>query len=218
MILLLLACATPGSDRAADRARFVEALASGECDGIRDAALADECREATAREPADCAAVRDATSRGECWFQLAEQTDDASLCPKAAPFAADCALHMLSRGFPEWIPRGARPGEQEDEAARRIAASGLAADDMRPWSAFYRHVLGATRPIDRAACASVPDAARREACERTGLAMYQDLLNMARDRGAYPCDGGPLPPLLAHTPDPELDAMRAARTDLCPAR
>jgi hypothetical protein len=125
---------------------------------------------------------------------------------------------VLSRGFPTWLPRRARPGEHEEEAARRIAAAGLAEDDMRPWSAFYRHVLGSTRPIDRASCDRVTDPARREACRQTGLALYQDLLNMARDRQLYPCDGGPLPSLLTHTPDPELDALRAGRTDLCPSR
>lgn len=218
MFALLLACADPASDATADRARFLAALASGDCSGVRDPALADECREATAKKPEDCAAVKDAELRGECWFTLAETAGDASLCTNAEPFAVDCALHVLSKGFADWIPRGTKPGEQEAEAERRIVASGLAADDMRPWSAYYRFVLGASRPIDRAACAQVPDAARREACEKTGIALYQDLLNMARDRGAYPCDGGPLPPLLAHTPDAELDAVRAARTDLCSPR
>ncbi|MDP2307862.1 MAG: hypothetical protein Q8P18_17685 [Pseudomonadota bacterium] len=222
MILLLVACATP-SPRASDpdaddRARYVEGLASGECEPIRDAALRDDCREATAEAPADCEAVGDATVRGECWFQLAESTKDASLCPRAVPFADDCALHVLSRGFATWLPKGARPGEHEASAEARITAAGLAVDDMRPWSAFYRQVLGGTRPIDRAACDAVAAPARREACKRTGITMYQDLLNHARDRKLYPCDGGPLPALLAYAPDPELDAVRAARRDLCPSR
>jgi len=216
LLLLLVACA--GSDPAADRARFVEGLRSGDCSAIVDAALADECREANAKAPEDCDRIGGEKARGECYFQVAEERGDASLCPKAAPYADDCALHVLSRSFLDWLPRGAKPGAHEAEAEKRIVAAGLAADDMRPWSAFYRHVLGASRPIDRAACAAVPDAARAEACARTGIAMYQDLLNMARDRGVYPCDGGPLPPLLSYTPDPELDAVRAARTDLCPAR
>lgn len=213
--IALIACA---SDPGADRARFVAGLASGDCSGIADAALADECREATAKSPGDCAAVGNATLRGECWFQLAEATNDASLCPNAVPFADDCALHVLSRELPTWLPKGARPGAHEEEAARRIVAAGLAVDDMRPWSAYYRHVLGGMRPLDRASCDAAPDAARREACARTGLSLYQDLLNMARDRRLYPCDGGPLPSFLAHAPDPELDALRAARTDLCSPR
>lgn len=216
MILLLLACFDESAGDAEDRARYVAGLASGECEGVRDAKLRDDCREATAKAPADCAAVADPTIRGECWFQLAESTQDASLCPRAAPFADDCALHVLSRGFAAWLPKKARPGEQEGAAATRMVAAGLDVGDMRPWSAFYRHLLGSTRPIDRSSCDAVADPARREACKRTGITMYQDLLNHARDRKLYPCDGGPLPSLLAYAPDPELDAVRAARTDLCP--
>jgi hypothetical protein len=215
--LLLGGCDRAAGD-AADRARYVEGLSSGECAPIRDAALRDDCREATAKAPADCEGVADPTIRGECWFQLAESTKDASLCPRAVPFADDCALHVLSRGFATWLPKKVRPGEQEAAAEARIVAAGLAADDMRPWSAFYRHVLGATRPIDRVACDAVADLDRREACKRTGIAMYQDLLNHARDKKIYPCDGEPLPALLAYAPDAELDAVRAARRDLCPPR
>jgi len=218
ILAVLLACAGADPRGADDRARYVAGLASGECAGIRDDALRDDCREATAKAPSDCESVGDATLRGECWFQLAEATSDAALCPRAVPFVDDCALHVLSRAFPKWLPKAARPGEHEAEAAARITAAGLAADDMRPWSAFYRHVLGGTRPIDRSTCDKVENAARREACKRTGIAMYQDLLNHARDRGLYPCDGGPLPTLLAYAPDPELDAVIAARRDLCPAR
>jgi len=218
LLALLVACDAASTDAHADRARFVAALASGDCSGIVDPSLSDECREATARSPDDCERVSGATLHGECWFTLAEASGDASLCTKAAPFTDDCALHVLSKGFADWLPRGTRPGAQEEQAATRIAAAGLAPDDMRPWSAYYRFVLGASRPIDRVGCAAVTDASRREACLKTGLALYQDLLNMARDRGIYPCDGSPLPPVLAYTPDPELDAVRAARTDLCSSR
>lgn len=218
MMLLLLACVGSASGDAADRARYVAGLASGDCAAIEDPTLRDDCRQATAEAPADCEAVVDPTVRGECWFQLAEATSDASYCPRAAPFADDCAMHVLSRGFPTWLPKGVRPGEQEEAAAAHVAAAGLAADDIRPWSAYYRHVLGSTRPLDRAACDAVSDAARREACKRTGVSLYQDLLNHARDRGLYPCDGAPLPALLAYAPDPELDAVRASRSDLCPSR
>jgi hypothetical protein len=210
-LLLFLGCGAPRDDAAA----FVDGLKSGDCSSIADARLADECREATAKTPEDCEGVLDPTWRGECWFQIAESSKDASYCPKAAPFADDCALHVLSTGFATWLPKRPRPGEHEEEAARRISAAGLAADDLRPWSAFYRHVLGASRPIDRAACANVADATRRDVCERMGITMYHDLLNHARDFGGYPCDGGELPLALAYTPDPGLDAVRAARTDVC---
>lgn len=214
--LLLLACAGgDGAPSAEDRARFVAALADGRCGAVEAPALRDDCWLAVAARTGDdvCGEVGDAELRGECWFQLAERRRDAALCPKAAPYAVDCALHVLSSGFAELTRGGVRPGEKEDDVAARIAASGLAADDMRPWSAWYRWVLGGMRPLDRSACDAVADPDRREACRRTGLALYDDLLNHARDTGTFPCDGGPLPAALQHAPDPELDARRAARAD-----
>jgi hypothetical protein len=222
LLLPLLACGTAapavGGPVQGDPARFVAGLSSGDCTPVADPALRDDCRVSTAKAPADCEVVADATLRGECWFRLAEKGKDPALCPKAAPFADDCALHVLSAAFPKWIPKGTRPGDHDDDAAAQIAAAGLAADDMRPWSAWYRWVLLEERPLDRAGCANVADAARREACLHTGIALYQDLLNRARDRHTYPCDGGALPGALQTTPDPELDALRAARTDLCTPR
>lgn len=199
----------------ADRQAYLEGLRTGACATIENATWRDDCWIARVeREGVDhCAAVTDPTQRGECVFQLAEKTGDASLCPGAAPFADDCALHVLSRGF---ASLGATlPGAGEAAVSARIAAAGLAPDDPRPWSAWYRWVLGAQRPLDRGTCAAVADPMRREACLRTGVALYQDRLNRARDTGTYPCDGGALPPELQHAPDPELDGVRAARTDLC---
>ncbi len=205
-------------DPAADRAQFVAGLQTGACETITDPALRDDCHLAASKAPADCGRIEAEKVRGECWFQIAEKTRDPALCAKATPFVDDCALHVLSQAFPKAIPAGSRPGEHEDAAEALILSSGLAVTDMRPWSAWYRWVLGGMQPLDRAACAGVADPDRREACTHTGVALYQDLLNNARDRGLYPCDGGPLPPYLQTTPDPELDALRASRTDLCPPR
>mgnify|MGYP003334962255 CR=1 FL=1 len=210
-----------GCDPTADPPeRFLEALHSGDCSGLRDPGLRDDCREATATSAEDCDRIEGATMRGECWFQLAERTSDPSLCPKAVPFADDCAMHVISAAFSKRIPRSTRPGEGEDDAEAILTSAGLSVDDPRPWSAFYRQLLGANRPIDRQACLAVKDAVRRDACLHTGIALYQDLLNHARDTRKYPCDlpnpsVSDLPILLQYTPDAELDAVRAARTDLC---
>ncbi len=223
-ILLLVACAgSADEDGSVSRARaFADSLRTGECGILPDAALRDACLvAATERTGTDrCAEVVGERARGECWFRLAESRRDPGLCTRAAPFADDCALHVLTRGFDDWLPRDARPGAVEADAEAHIRAAGLSPDDPRPWSALYRTVLARTRPLDRRACAAVSDPTRREACARTGLAHYSDLLNAARDRGQIPCvDGRPdesaLPPLLRHAPDPELDALRAARNDLC---
>jgi len=100
-----------------------------------------------------------------------------------------------------------------DEAARASSRN-----KRRRAIALYRWVLGSMRPLDREACARAPEPDLVLACRRTGLALYADRLNHARDSGTFPCDGGPLPPELAHTPDSEIEAMVRWRTkdDLCP--
>ncbi len=94
---------------------------------------------------------------------------------------------------------------------------GLAQDDPRAWSSWFRWVLGQQATLDRSVCHALEPAVA-EACWRTGQALYDDRLNQARDQGLYPCDGGATPALLAHAPDEELDALRMAREriDLCP--
>jgi hypothetical protein len=166
-----------------------------------------------------CAEIRGARARDECGFRLAEKRLDPGLCPRAGVFAEDCALHVLSTGFMVWAPEGATPGGPEEaEVARRIGVAGLEARDMRPWSAWYRWVLGAQQPLDRAACSRVADSARRDACERTGLVVFEDRINRVRDtrgpEGGLRC--GYDPPLLAHTPDPAIDSLLARRRGPCP--
>lgn len=213
VMLLVVGCGS-------DVQRYQAGLRSGDCGGIRDVRLKGDCllaaAERQAAEPSAeglCAQIVDSTLRGECWFQLAERRDDPALCPQATPFADDCALHLLSRSFAAL--KVTQPAEAEAEVEVRIQRTGLALDDMRPWSAWYRHVLGRQQPLDRASCAQVQAPDRQEACRMTGLALYHDRLNFARDRRIYPCDGGPLPSVLLYTPDPELDAARSSRSDLC---
>ncbi len=195
-------------------------LDDGACERIADATLRDDCwthRTSVDKKP-HCDQTSTPVATGECWFVYAEATLDPSACPNATPFADDCALHVLSVGFRALGEPGTTPGTHEEEVARRVVSAGLRVDDPRPWSAWYRQVLSGSVPFDRGACAAVSDPMRQESCRRTGIALYSDRLNYARDRGLYPCDGGPLPSVLVRTPDPELDALVAARSDLCPAR
>lgn len=212
---MLAACPS----RTSDIHRYRQALDDGTCAAVEDPTLRDDCWIHRTREDqrSHCDAPSDARARGECWFVLAEATADPSLCPRAVPFADDCALHVLSTSFRALGEPGTHPGDHEEEVARRIQAAGLAADDPRPWSAWYRQVLAGNLPLDRASCDAVADLPRREACRHTGLALYNDRLNHARDHHLWPCDGSPLPRSLTVVPDPELDALVATRTDLCPA-
>jgi hypothetical protein len=170
------------------------------------------------KRPEDpCGGIQSERLRGECWFQVAEKGRDASLCKKAGEFREDCALHLLSSSFGTLVVKGTRPGEQEDKIEVKIKEAGLDPTDPRPWSAYYRWVLGGRRPLDRSLCRVVTDPMRQEACLQTGIAAYNDLLNYARDTQTFPCPkGSPLPKLLLYAPDPELDALIAGRTDLCP--
>lgn len=215
--LLLGGCGA--GDEAGVASRYAEALRSGRCADAGAPELRDDCRLAhlDAAAAAPCEGFETTRLRDECFFQLAEAREDASLCPKAGAFADDCALHVLSRGFGRGLGAGSRPGEGEEAVAARIVAAGLAADDMRPWSAWYRWVLGGLDPLDRAACEAVADPARREACRNTAVAVFHDRINNARDRRLVDCATGALPPLLTHAPDPELDAaLRRRWTELCP--
>jgi len=163
-----------------------------------------------------CDVVSPGHAQEECAFRAAERALDPALCVTAGVWANDCRLHLWSGSFAEWAPKGAVPGNDDSLAAAELVKFGFAAGDLRPWSAWYRWIHGHTVPLDRAACSAVTDPDRAEACRRTALAHYGDLLNVARDRHAYPCDGGPLPRFLQYTPDAEIDALRASRTDLCP--
>ncbi len=187
-----------------------EATLEGQCEEIRDNATRNACMATRGSCDSLVGAAHD-----ECIFRAAEAAGDAKMCRDAGAFADDCRLHLFSAGFARWAPSDPTAGRDEAMVEPHILDAGLAVDDPRPWSAWYRHVLSARRPIDRAGCTAIPLELRREACLHTGIALYNDLLNMARDKKLYPCDGGALPEVLTTTPDPELDAVRAARKDLC---
>lgn len=196
-----------------DRATaLADGLARKDCSAVPDTALRDSCWTTLLR----CDRVEGARDRADCAFRAAEAHGDPKGCADAGEWADDCRLHVWTGGLRKWAPRDVPLVDAEGTVAGKVTEYGFAADDPRPWSAWYRHALGRMRPLDRAQCRTLPDASHVEACLQTGLALYGDLLNVARDQKLYPCDGGPLPSLLQTTPDPELDALRASRTDLCP--
>lgn len=188
-------------------------------DGLRDDCdlVAVEAWATGGSEPTDallarCATLGGETARAECAFQVAERRDHAAACAAAGPFADDCRLHLFTLGLDRWIPRGATPADPalHAELVVQMRRVGLPAGDLRPASAFFRAVLDQQPVLDRGACqALVPGW--REACWNTGEAVYGDRLNRARDQGALPCAGDPLPPTLAHADDAALDAALAAR-------
>lgn len=229
MLWLLLACRAGDDARAYPDALTAVAAAPDRalelCAPVADEALRADCvlagAEALAeRSPKEARALCDGLpqglSRDECVFQVAERTDDPGLCASAGAFTDDCRLHLWSRSLRTLLPAGAKPGEVEAKAEAALARYGFAAGDPRPWSALYRELLSRQRPLDRASCAEAPTDAQREACRQTGISVYDDRLNMARDRHLVRC-GEALPGLLETTADPELDALRARRwSELCP--
>lgn len=231
MLILLLACSSPVDDVRA----YPDALAAVARDPRRAAALcapvarADleaDCvlagaEQLAGEDPAAAAALCEelpaGVARDECGFQVAEKSGDPARCAAAGRFADDCRLHLWSRDLRGLLKPGEGPGDVEARLEGALATYGLAADDPRPWSALYRELLARRSPLDRASCQGAPRPEQREACARTGRALYDDRLNMARDRRLVKCGSDALPTLLQTTPDPELDALRAARWgELCP--
>ena len=225
-ILLLISCLKDPETPEAHRYR--DGLKTGECAAIKDIALRDDCwlaavqrKKGSKKLPEDpCSRISAEQIQQECWFALAERKKDVTLCLSAGSFRDDCVLHILSQSFVLWVDPATIPGGvQEEEMALRIKQTGMDPSDPRPWSAWYRWVLGQRLPLDRGACGRVEDVFRREACMATGVALYNDRLNRARDRGSYPCPApgsAGLPPDLQYTPDGDLDTLRASRSDLCP--
>ena len=189
-------------------AAYTRGLATGDCAGIQDDALAEDCHV----QAADCDGLSGASS-DECWFRHAEKTDDPADCGRAGSFADDCRMHLFTRAIEDIR---AEVGGDESPVGEAALAAGLEPDDIRPWSAWYRTALSRQRPLDRSRCALVSEPSHREACEKTGLALYADRLNRARDQHTWPCHGEELPAALRYSVDPDIDAMIARRTDLCP--
>lgn len=212
MLSLLLACAAPPSDATT----YAAALHDGSCATVRDDALRDDCwlRWLDPKDPTWCDRLTTDRLRAECAFTMAERTGEATWCDRAGPFEDDCRLHHLSRQLADVE---GLPADRDAEIEAAIRAAGLAEDDGRAWGTWYRWSLGRQAPLDRSTCDAVTDASRREACRQAGLGLFHDRLNNARDRKLFPCDGGPLPPLLAYAPDPDLDlAIQHRRPELCP--
>jgi hypothetical protein len=230
LAIWLVAC---GAGATRERARYVEAMeqvardpgqAWSRCMRLRDPALADDCAlsavealaaggaEGTPALLARCAGLGDPRDRDECAFQVAERRDDPAACAQAGTFADDCRLHLLSQSIPRWLPANSGPADPSVLAAlaRETRRVGLSENDQRAASALYRALLEHQPVLDRSACRTLASP-WREACWHTGLAVYEDRLNQARDRGELPCPGEVLPAALSHSADPELDALLAHR-------
>lgn len=232
MLLVLLACQRPADDvRAYPEALADVAEAPADalriCADVSRAELRQDCVlagvEVLARDQPDnaallCASFEPGPARDECAFQVAEKSGEPARCAEAGRFADDCRLHLWSRALRDLVEPGALPGQVEPAALTALPRYGLAETDPRPWSAFYREVLSRKSPLDRASCDAAPSPELRGACRSTALVLYNDRLNMARDRGLVRCEGGPLPSLLRTTPDPDLETLLARRwkEDLCP--
>jgi len=165
-----------------------------------------------------CASLPEGAGRDECVFQLAESSGQPGLCDGAGRYADDCKLHLWTATLLQELPREARPAQAEALIPPLLEGHAFEDGDGRPWVAVYRMLMGARRPFDRALCDEIPHEERRQICRDASRDLYQDLLNRARDRDRFPCDGSPLPSELVFTPDPELEALieRRRTEDLCP--
>ncbi|MFH1464564.1 MAG: hypothetical protein ABIO70_09260 [Pseudomonadota bacterium] len=226
----LVACGAGGSR---EHTRYLEAMelvardpeaAWRRCADLATPSLADDCSlsavealagregEPTAALLARCEGLATRESRDECAFQVGERRDDPAACARAGAFEDDCRIHLLAMSMPHWLPAGAGPASPAvlDALAAETARVGLPRGDQRAASATFRALLDRQPILDRGACEAVAPP-WRTACQQTGLALYEDRLNMARDQGALPCPGEALPEPLAHSADPELDAALARR-------
>lgn len=215
-VSLLTACR--GREDASAIHAYQAALATGACETVVDPTLRDDCwlahLDPTAAAP--CSRLTTQKLIDECHFELAERTGEPAHCRDAGAFREDCGIHLLVASFGRWVPATALPGEHEALIEGYAREAGFSAADPRPWTGYYRWLLGNQHPMDRSTCDVLADPDRRDQCRQAGLALYHDLLNVARDRGVYPCDEAPLPDFLQYAPDPALDmARRRRRPELC---
>ncbi len=205
-----------GDADALDAARRDPAGAAERCAALSLPDLRADCTLAAAERLARrdgpaaaalCDALPTGTARDECFFQVAER--GGADCDRAGAFAADCRMHRWSRELEEMLPEDPRPVEVLDELRRAMREAGLDPGADEPWWAAWRAVLARGRPFDRAACRALADARLAALCAGAGRQLYGDWLAHLRDTGTLPC-AGPATGRLAHTPDPELDAMLAA--------
>jgi hypothetical protein len=166
-------------------------------------------------DPTLCALVEGEAAH-ECNFRMAERTDKPNLCQKAGPHADACRLHIYSQRLQSWLPGEATLPEIAALAPEKMEAVGLSSRDPRPWSATWRTVLAAHPPLDRSGCEALDSPMQKAACLHTGIALFHDQLTRAASLGTDLC-AGPLPPALAHAPDPALETAlkRRRENDLC---
>ncbi len=166
-------------------------------------------------DPALCALV-EGDAANECHFRIAEHTDNPARCKEAGPHADACRLHIFSQRLTSWLPMDAPLPQIADLAPEYMNAVGLSPQDPRPWSATWRTVLASRHPLDRSTCKALPSALQQAACLHTGIALFHDQLTRAASLGTDLCRG-PLPPSLAHAPDPDLEhaLKRRRENDLC---
>lgn len=166
---------------------------------------------------AACARLPPSPLADECAFQLAEALGDGEACGSAGQFRYDCALHLWRPYAQATWPSTARAGEVEDAAAVAMEARGLDPDDPQPWALLYAWLFVDDLPLDLSACTGAPSRALERLCHDAGVLVFTDRLSEARRAERFPCDGGPLPPELAHRPDRGLEGLLKNRTkgDLC---
>ena len=238
-LLLVLAMATGcgHADDAVENQRYLTALkavaqAPSEgarlCTEIREPLLRADCITAAVEAIAEqdalqaeglCDALEAGLGRDECFFQLAERVGGGARCAAAGRFEQDCRMHAWARRMRVLVRRGASPASIEKAVSAELGSAGFGVDDDRPWIGAFRQLHGGRTPLDRSDCDAVSTERLQGLCREAGFQLYNDRLNHARDIGAFPCDGQPLPLPLVTIPDPELEALveRRRGVDLCVA-
>lgn len=216
-----------------DPRRYIDSLAAvvadpsttqEACGALRTPALQEDCILAgverltgTDIEAAAALCVGLPTGRGkdECGFLLAERTGEAGRCAQAGRFILDCRMHLLQRSVSRaQLP--ADPAQAEGAAAALLEATGFSADDEHAWTLLYRDTLSRQVALDLSRCDATPRAAL---CRRAGGGLFHDRLNFARDTTVLSetwCGDRVGLAVLDHVPDPDIDAILAQRTDICP--
>jgi len=228
-LLVLAACST-APDTKTDLLRYQRALETAvtdpaaawdACSTVADAGLRGDCGLATIEAWAGhkgvdsaellsrCAELEPQTTTHECAFQVAERRHEPAGCAAAGPYEDDCRLHLATARFDAWMPRDARLQDEDlhQQMITEAEEAGLAADDPRVWSAFFRRVYMQQISMDRSGCTALIEFLA-ESCHETGRAVYRDRMNIARTQGMFPCDDAEPPRFLQTGDDTELEQLR----------
>ena len=130
-------------------------------------------------------------------------------------FTLDCRMHLLQRAVSK-ASLPADPLQAEEAAAALLTRTGFTADDEHAWTLLYRDTLSRQPVLDLSRCDATP---RAELCRRAGGGLFHDRLNFARDTQALTaswCSEREDVAVLAHVPDPDIDAILSQRPDICP--